>query len=115
MTTSILEDTKKVLGIDSDAPEFDTDIVMHVNTAFFQLMQLGVGPRTGFTITDDMTTWDDFFQGRKDLEAVKSYIFVVVRLVFDRPETSYGIQALEKMRDEWAWRLEMQRRVEQDE
>ena len=115
MTTSILEDTKKVLGIDSDAPEFDTDIVMHVNTAFFQLMQLGVGPRTGFTIADEMATWDDFFQGRKDLEAVKSYIFVVVRLVFDRPETSYGIQALEKMRDEWSWRLEMQRRVEQDE
>lgn len=110
MTTSILEDTKKVLGIDKDAIEFDTDIVMHVNTAFFQLMQLGVGPKHGFTITDETQKWDDFFQGRKDLEAVKSYIFVVVRLVFDRPETSYGIQALEKMRDEWAWRLEIQRR-----
>lgn len=115
MTTSILDDTKKVLGIDSEATEFDTDVIMHVNTAFFQLMQLGVGPENGFTIADELATWDEFFQGRKDLEAAKSYIFVVVRLVFDRPETSYGIQALQDMRDEWAWRLEYQRREEQDE
>lgn len=109
MTNSILEDTKKVLGIDSDATEFDTDIIMHINSAFFLLNDLGVGV-SGFSISDELPTWEDFLGPRTDLEIVKSYVFVTVRLVFDRPETSYGIQALERMRDEWGWRLELRRR-----
>ena len=108
-STSILLDTKKVLGVDADYDVFDTDIIMHINSAFFLLMQLGVGPNSGFSIEDDSTTWTDFLGTRGDLNIIKSYIFVVVRLAFDRPETSYGIQALERMRDEWAWRLEIQR------
>lgn len=107
---SILADTKKVLGIHESFTEFDTDVIMHINTAFFQLMQLGVGPKGGFSITGTTETWETFMGGRTDLMAVKSYVFVVVRLVFDRPETSYGIKALEAQRDEWAWRLEIQRR-----
>ena len=111
---SILADTKQVLGIHESFSEFDTDVIMHINTAFFQLMQLGVGPKGGFTIAGTEEKWDDFMGGRTDLMAVKSYVFVVVRLVFDRPETSYGIKALEAQRDEWAWRLEIQRREPQE-
>lgn len=109
MASSILNDTKKALGVDEDATEFDTDIIMHINSAFFLLNDMGVGV-TGFNIEDSMAVWEDFLGERKDLSIVKSYVYVVVRLVFDRPETSYGIQALERMRDEWAWRLELRRR-----
>lgn len=109
MVTSILTDTKKVLGVDEEATEFDTDIIMHINSAFFLLNDLGVGV-SGFSISDELPTWEDFLGSRTDLEIVKSYVFVVVRLAFDRPETSYGIQALERMRDEWGWRLELRRR-----
>ena len=109
MASSILNDTKKALGVDEEATEFDTDIIMHINSAFFLLNDMGVGVR-GFAIEDSMAVWEDFLGSRTDLSIVKSYVYVVVRLVFDRPETSYGIQALERMRDEWAWRLELRRR-----
>lgn len=111
---TVLMDTKKALGVDEESKDFDIDILMHINTAFFLLMQLGLGPEEGFEATES-TTWNDYFKDRTDLFAVKSYIFVVVRLAFDRPETSYGIQALERMRDEWAWRLEFQRRELNDQ
>lgn len=109
---SILNSVKKTVGIHEDYDAFDVDLIMAINSAFFNLMQLGVGPPNGFTITDGSKQWSEFLDDRNDLEAAKSYVFVSVRLLFDRPETSYGIQALERMRDEWAWRLEIQRREE---
>lgn len=108
--SSILNDIKKVLGVHQNVDDFDVDLIMHINSAFFQLMQLGIGPEDGFVVTDDKDQWEMFLQHRTDLQVVKSYVAVVVRLIFDRPETSYGIAALEKMRDEWAWRLTIQRR-----
>lgn len=108
--SSILEDVKKTLGIHAAIDEFDTDLIMHVNSAFFQLHQLGVGPKGGFSIEGADTEWEAFLGPRQDLSIVKSYVTIFVRLVFDRPETSYGIQALERMRDEWGWRLELQAR-----
>ena len=110
--TSILDDTKQVLGIHEANRDFDTDIVMAINSALFTLGQLGIGDPKGFEITDQTEDWTAIFGDRKDLNAVKSYIFVSVRLLFDRPESSYGVQALEKMRDEWTWRLEYQSRNE---
>lgn len=109
MATSILETTKKVLGVDPEATEFDVDLIMHINSAFFLLNDMGVGVN-GFQIQDKNATWEEFLENRNDLAVVQSYVHVFVRLIFDRPETSYGIQALERMRDEWAWRLEIRRR-----
>lgn len=107
---SILDSVKKVVGIDASYDAFDIDLIMHINSAFFTLNQLGVGPEEGFRIEGREDQWADFLGSSIDLEIVKSYVYVTVRLIFDRPETSYGIQALERMRDEWAWRLEVQQR-----
>lgn len=107
---SILNDVKQAVGVAKDNTVFDTDIVMAINTALFNLMQLGVGPEEGLAIEDKTSGWAELYGVRKDLQSVKSYVYVVVRLLFDRPETSYGIQALERMRDEWAWRIEIQSR-----
>ena len=106
--SSILKDMKKVIGIEDDESVFDQDLIMHINTAFMELNMLGVGQK-GFIVTDDVATWDQFLNGSTNLEAAKSYTYCTVRLVFDRPETSYGISALEKMRDRWAWLLEINR------
>lgn len=107
---SILDSVKKVVGIDPSYEVFDVDLMMHINTAFFVLNQLGVGPEEGYRITGREDLWSDYLGSKITLESVKSYVYVTVRLAFDRPETSYGIQALERMKDEWAWRLEVQHR-----
>ena len=106
---SILNDVKHVLGVHESYTEFDPDIIMHTNSAFFELNLIGIGPVEPFRITGANETWVDFLGARRDLDVAKSYVYVVVRLVFDRPETSYGIKALEEMRDRWAWMLEHQR------
>lgn len=75
MATSILTSIKKLIGPTEDDTSFDVDIIMHINSAFFRLNQLGVGPSDGFFITDKTTTWEEFLASRKDLEAVKTYVY----------------------------------------
>lgn len=114
MEDSILKSVKKVLGLHEDYDAFDIDVIMHINTAFFTLNQLGVGPEGGFEISDHTKKWSDFLGSDRDLNAVQSYVFVRVRLLFDRPETSYGIQALERQANELEWRLEVQAGARED-
>ena len=71
---SILTSIKKLLGITEEYEHFDTDIIMHINSVFSILTQLGVGPENGFSITDKDATWDDFIKDDSQLEMVKSYI-----------------------------------------
>lgn len=102
---SILDSIKKVLGIDSDYTEFDIDVIMHINTAFGSLQQLGVGPITGFAISDSTLLWSDYSSAMVLLAPVKSYIYLTVRLIFDPPATSFAIAAMEKQVAELEWRL----------
>lgn len=109
MITSILTSVKKVLGIPADDESFDEDVLMFINTAFVTLTQLGLGPELGFTIVDDSATWDDFTEADKRLSSVPSYVFLRVKLLFDPPQTSYLIQALNDQRLEIEGRLSMYR------
>lgn len=104
MSDSILDDIKKLLGIDKAYKAFDTDIVIHINSAFMILQQLGVGPDGGFEIEDESSKWEDF-HGTTPLHGVKTYIYMRVRLVFDPPASSFGIKALEDQVREYEWRL----------
>lgn len=101
---SILDTTKKLLGFESDYTAFDLDIITHINAVFFTLTQLGVGPSTGFLITDKEANWTDF-TGTENLNAVKSYMFMRVRMMFDPPTTSFHLESLKKMAEEIEWRL----------
>ena len=49
---SILQSVKKMLGIIPEYTNFDDDIIMHINSVFMILQQLGVGPKEGFAISD---------------------------------------------------------------
>lgn len=109
MEPSILNSTKKMLGIAEDYTVFDLDIITHINTAFSTLAQLGVGPLSGFMIEGNSEVWDDFIGIDRQYNSVKSYVFLRVRLLFDPPSTSYLILAYEKQIEELEWRLNTHR------
>lgn len=102
---SILDSTKKALGLGTDYDVFDSDIVMHINSIFFTLNQLGVGPEDGFAIVGPDETWDAFLGVDSRLNAVKSYMYLRVRLLFDPPGVSYAIQSMKEQAQEFEWRL----------
>lgn len=105
MTDSILNTTKKLLGIAEENTEFDLDIILHINSVFTILTQLGVGPSKGFSILDSSAVWSDFIPEGEMMEAVKSYIACKVRMLFDPPTSSTTMQALQNMCGELEWRL----------
>jgi hypothetical protein len=109
MEQSILTSTKKILGIAEDYTVFDLDIITHINTAFSTLTQLGVGPAAGFMINDDTEVWTDFIANDLQYNAVKTYVFLRVRQLFDPPSTSYLISAFDAQIKELEWRLNVHR------
>lgn len=102
---SILTSIKKLLGIEEEYTQFDEDIIMHINTVFLNLTQLGVGPTEGFSIEDDVADWEDFIEDNAQLQAVKTYIYLKVKLVFDPPLSSSVIESMNRTIAELEWRL----------
>lgn len=105
MMDSILTSVKKLLGVGEEYTHFDDDIIMHINSVIFILTQIGIGPVEGFAITSKDQTWDDFLQGRINIESVKSYVYLKVRLLFDPPSNSFLVDAIERQISEYEWRL----------
>jgi len=105
---SILKSIKKAIGLDNDYSQFDLDIIMCINTAIMSLTQIGVGPSEGFMVKDASQMWTDLIGTRKDLESVKTYVYLKVRLVFDPPQTGVLLDAMKAMITEFEWRLSVQ-------
>ena len=105
MNDSILTSIKKLLGITEEYEHFDQDIIIHINSVFMILNQLGVGPTNGFSITDKTAVWSDFISEGANLESVKSYIYLKVRLIFDPPTSSAVMESMNRMISEFEWRL----------
>lgn len=101
---SILTSIKKLLGITEDCTDFDPDIIMHINSVFFVLKQLGVGPKEGFMITDEDTVWSEFIDNPIEVESIKSYLYMKVRLIFDPPSSSAAIESMKELIREFEWR-----------
>lgn len=108
MEESILTSIKKMLGIEENYNIFDTDIIIHINTIFMTLNQLGVGPSSGFKIEDDSAMWSEYIDEDSDLEAVKTYIYLKVKLLFDPPLSSSVIEVMKQSIAELEWRLNVQ-------
>lgn len=104
MDDSILNSVKKVLGLAEDYNHFDFDVIVHINSVFMILNQMGVGPE-GFLIEDSTTTWNDFLQDSAKLESVKTYMYLKVRLMFDPPTSSVIMESMNRMISELEWRL----------
>ena len=104
--SSIVKDVKEVLGIDSQGFSFDTDIVMHINTAVSTLRQLGATDHREF-IVDSGTLWEDVFKPEMALWLVRSYVYLRCRLLFDPPSNSVVQTASEKQISELDWRIQV--------
>lgn len=102
---SILDSVKKFLGLDSTFTDFDLDITLGINSAFGFLHDLNVGPDEGFQIEDDTTLWSDYTTELLLIGMIKLYVILTVRLAFDPPATSFGLEATSKQIDELAWRI----------
>lgn len=104
MNESILTSIKKLLGLTAEDTSFDPDIIIHINTVFFTLNQLGVGPELPFRISNAESTWSDF-DATGDIDAIKSYIYLKVRTLFDPPTNSAVLNAMHEAIKEYEWRL----------
>lgn len=104
MDESILNSIKQLLGIKSNYTFFDQDIIIDINSVFTILNQLGVG-KTGFSIEDDTTTWDEFLEGYNNLSLVKTYMFMKVKMMFDPPQSGTAIEAYNRQISEFEWRI----------
>lgn len=111
--TSILTEIKKTLNLGPTDTSFDTDVILHINSVFSILSQVGIGPANGFSIVDDTATWETFLGSDNPLfNNVKSYMYLKVRLLFDPPQNSFTIAAYEKLAQELEWRLNVTREGE---
>lgn len=102
---SILDSIKKLLGISAEYTQFDDDIIMHINTVFLNLNQLGVGPVEGFFIEDNSAEWIDFIGEEVNYNAAKTYVYLKVKLLFDPPLSSAVLESTKNMISELEWRL----------
>lgn len=103
---SILDSVKKKLGLDPDVvTEFDPDIIDAINASLNTLTQIGVGPALGFIIHDKSETWTDFLGSNPLLNTARSYVFIRARLLFDPPQSSSVMSALQEQAKEYEWRL----------
>lgn len=114
MEESILKGTKKIVGLAEGYTPFDHDVITHINSAFSSLSQLGIGPELGFMIEDDSALWEDFANlgdasnlivPQNQMNMIKTYIFLKVRMLFDPPSTSFHIEAMNNQIQEHEWRL----------
>lgn len=106
---SILTSVKKVIGITENDTSFDVDILMHINTVFSKLTQLGYGPTGGFRIDDKTTTWDAYILGDDRRNMLQTYTYLVVKSVFDPPGSSYAVTAMTEQIREFESRLSILR------
>ena len=79
---------------------------MHINSVFMTLQQLGVGPSEGFFIEDATAEWTDFVEDITQIQAVKTYIYLKVKLLFDPASVgSSTLASYERQIQELEWRL----------
>lgn len=102
---SILTSIKKLLGIAEEYTHFDSDITMHINSVLMILNQMGVGPEEGFFIEDASATWEEFVSDIAKIQAVKSYVYLKVKLLFDPPLSSAVMEATNRLISELEFRL----------
>lgn len=104
---SILTSIKKLLGISEEYTHFDADLIMHINSVFSILTQIGVGPAEGFSIKDKSSVWEDFVPENSKWELIKSYTYMKVKLLFDPPLSSAVIESANRIISELEWRIQV--------
>lgn len=115
MADSILTTTKRTLGLAEDYTAFDQEIIMHINSVFGTLNQLGLGPTEGYEIVDATSEWSEFLpplasdptKSDPRYNPVKSYMYLRLRLLWDPPQVGYVLTAFERQQEQLEWRLQV--------
>ena len=107
-SASILESIKKLLGISPSDDGFDQEIKDLINAEFLTLHQLGVGPKAGFSINGQDDLWDDYTDNLHLQDAVRQFVYLRVRLVFDPPASSTVSEAINNRISELEFRINVQ-------
>lgn len=102
---SILTETKKMLGLVDEDTTFDTDIIIDINSSLSILSQLGIGPKDGYSIKDKNDTWDNIIDDAKNLELIKTWLYMKVRLMFDPPLNGTVLNSMNSQLNELEWRI----------
>jgi len=105
LETSILKTIRAALGILPTITDFDSELIVAINSALMAVSQLGIGAEEGYLITGEDELWSQFIGDATNIEAIKSYILLKCRLEFDPPGTSFLLAAFERQLTELAWRL----------
>ena len=113
-SSSILESIKKLLGIAEHDEGFDPELKDLINAEFLTLHQLGIGPEEGFSIASPDDKWDSYTTNLHLLDAVRQFIYLRVRLVFDPPASSTVAEAINSRISELEFRLNIQAEEDTD-
>lgn len=106
MTEIILESVKDSLGY-TNIPDFDKEVLLHVNAALMVLVQNGCGRHI---VLDEGTTWDEFLEPDRPktndemLPIAKAYTFMRTKQLFDPPPPNTA-GYYEKITNEYLWRI----------
>lgn len=100
----ILPSIKKLLGINPEYTAFDTDIIIHINTVFGILNQLGIGPAEGFYVEHGYERWSDYTTANNE-NMIRTFVYLKVRLMFDPPTSSVLMDSINNTLAELEWRL----------
>lgn len=112
---SILSSIKKLLGLTDEYNAFDNDLIIHINSVFSILNQLGVGPKEGFKIESSLQIWNEFTDNNLLIEDVKTYIYLKVRLIFDPPLNSAVLESMKQTIQELEFRLNITEKEESED
>ena len=104
---SILTSIKKLMGLTEEYDVFDQDILILINSVLFELEQLGVKAKDGFSLTDKTVVWSDYSDDDRLLNALKPYIYMKTKLTFDPPTSSGALESMNRIIDRFEWRINL--------
>ena len=94
MAESILESIKTDLAVCYD--EFDSELIMYINSAIAELTLAGVGPKSGFRITGSTETWTQLTEDKTVHSLCEQFIHLKTKLMWDSPNNSFATSAIEQ-------------------
>lgn len=109
LTKSILRDIREAVGLSSDSTEFDTELLMHINSSIGKLNQNGVG--AFLVVQNEESKWSDLqdpsqVEGNKFFQLIPLFMTLSTKLLFDPPPPS-SVQYYADNVNQHLWRLKL--------
>lgn len=114
--SDIITDVKQMVGASIYDNSFDVNIVIAINSALAVLSDIGISEADNVCLEiGDTVKWDELLEGRTDIEYIKSYIYLKVKMLFDPPSSSALLDAYNRQIAEFEWRLNTKQSVKKEE